>query len=440
MVVQFFPASPTQQRIVEWCDDPDCSIYFKDRLLIRWALLIKPSADERRIKRAFEKLCKRHDILQMRFDRHKNTIRVAMPASHPVGVQIQDFGDKSRDEINTIVNRLAKEPMPVFSDSLFEVLLLKFGSGGDALVMRIHHVISDGFGVVVLIEDFIKYLLNVPILSKAISHANYLAGWGKIDPKITKKNDAFWEETLLPVLDQPNIGRHAKGLPVITELNMPKPFSRKLKIPKAELSKLHSKAGNEGLTLTNYVMAAMGDAICKTAGCTETYLTAYQGRMDARLNTYIGLHSHMLVIKYDIYEQRTQKESAQLVADKMKACMAHVPTQALAGTGQVHQQVREHGSKLKQYMVHIPIATGRARGSAFAEGFFAKKGNVQRVGPYQLEAIQLEKSAETDGELQIDITEDTTGFELQVSADSEAFTPTELGNFARVFLSVLRGE
>jgi hypothetical protein len=61
------PISSWQQRMISICGNPDCSDAYHDRMLLRWAQLIYPHADERRIVRAFTKLVTRHESLRLRF-------------------------------------------------------------------------------------------------------------------------------------------------------------------------------------------------------------------------------------------------------------------------------------------------------------------------------------------------------------------------------------
>ena len=102
---------------------------------------------------------------------------------------------------------------------MIEMHLVKFIGRGDVLIVKIHHAISDGFGVIILIEDLIKYLLNMPILSKAVSHKDYINEWALVGDNREDPTIPFWENELLPIQKPVNFGRAAKNLPPLDQMH-----------------------------------------------------------------------------------------------------------------------------------------------------------------------------------------------------------------------------
>ncbi len=415
------PITGWHHRMLSTCGDPACSDRFHEHMLINWAVQITPKADERRINRAFDQLCKRHDILRLSFKKKNGSWQSKIAAKHPTGLLVQSCGEVSDTEFQNKINSIGNEKISIFSDSMIEMHLVKFIGRGDVLIVKIHHAISDGFGVIILIEDLIKYLLNMPILSKAVSHKDYINEWALVGDNREDPTIPFWENELLPIQKPVNFGRAAKNLPPLDQMHSSTTAGGKIPLSKGQLNSVNNLATQHGLTLFNYVFASFAEMICQEADAEEVYITTFIGRNDHRLDTYVGFHTNMVVLKYQRDPSRDLHASARYVANKLAQGIANLPTTAMRSGSKIDIALERKKVHFFQYIVHIPFAVGRGKRSMFANGLMAKSGSVQRVGPITLRDIPIQKVALSDSELQINMNEDASGYNLTFAADDEAF-------------------
>ena len=420
------PITGWHHRMLSTCGDPDCSDNFHEHMLISWAVQITPTADERRLNRAFDKLCKRHDILRLSFKKKNGSWQSKIADTHPTGLLVQSCGEVSDAEFQDKINAIGNEKISIFSASMIEMHLVKFIGRGDVLIMKIHHAISDGFGVVVLIEDLIKYLLNMPILSKAVSHKDYISKWALIGDNFEDPTVPFWENEILPIQEPVNFGRAAKNLPPLDQMHSSTTVGGKIPLSKSQLNSVNALATQRGLTLFNYVFASFAEMICMEADAEEVYITTIVGRNDHRLDTYAGFHTNLVVLKYQRDPSRDLHASARYVADKLAQGIANLPTTAMRRGGKIDHALAQKKMHFLQYVVHIPFAVARGKRSMFANGLMAKPGSVQRVGPVTLRDIPIQKLALSDAELKVNMNEDSSGYNLTFAADDGAFNNKNL--------------
>ena len=102
------PVSFRHADSLKHCTQPYCSDAYHDKALLRWAHLITPSLDERRAKRAFDKLVERHDSLRLKFESENGEWRAHVLPKHPSGIVIEEYGDVNDEAFEAIVNERAR--------------------------------------------------------------------------------------------------------------------------------------------------------------------------------------------------------------------------------------------------------------------------------------------------------------------------------------------
>ena len=109
------------------------------------------------------------------------------------------------------IARIANDPKTALSETLFDLHLFKCGSQGDVIVGRAHHAIIDGFGLVVLIEDLLKYVLNIPVFQPAVTHEAFITRQLAQIEKNREQTEAFWFDRLLPPPEDPGSAAWPRG-------------------------------------------------------------------------------------------------------------------------------------------------------------------------------------------------------------------------------------
>ena len=135
--------------------DPTCSPSFDRAWVLAHAINVRPRVDLRRLQRAFSNLVKRHDVLRTRFVEEQGNWRVIIDDNSDILIQVIEIEDMDDLEFKQKINELSCAPLHILSQNLAEVLLVKCGRRGDVLITRVHHAISDGYGMVILTEDLL---------------------------------------------------------------------------------------------------------------------------------------------------------------------------------------------------------------------------------------------------------------------------------------------
>ena len=431
------PPSSWQLYMIETCGDPECSDLFRDRMLIRYAVQISPQVDLRRTKRAFDKITQRHDTLRINFVKAKGKWKAQINDAHKTGVQVEEFGNVDNETFESIVNKIASEPISIYSQSLIEVKVLKFGTRGDALVLRVHHAITDGYGLTVFFEEFMKTLLNLPLFSSAMSHVDYIKQWDSVNAQTDKVNNQYWIDKLLPMIPPLKLGRKAKGLEMSPENRRERTIGLQVPISKKSVSTLFELAGEIGTTLYSCVVAAYADVICDTSGSDEVYISMPVARHDNQLDFYVGDHSKLILVRYKQAEKWNLRQQAVQVANCIRDGVSHLPTSAFGPAGQLGRAFAESDVSMITYFARESLPHARIKRSNFGGALMAGQHNEQRVGMWKIKPIPLHPQAHTVSELQMDLTEDAEGHTIDLGADADAFSERELVEFSRSLVKKL---
>nr|WP_281178073.1 condensation domain-containing protein [Aestuariivita boseongensis] len=427
--MQRLPLSSWQQRMAVTCSDPETSDVFQDRNLIRFAQLITPSADLRRARRAFDKLVARHDTLRLRMVEESGSWHAVIPDTHPTGLVVEEIGDVSDAEFDRILQARAKAPMPITSDALFQIILMRFGARGDVVLMRAHHAIIDGFGAILLGEELFKLLLNMPILQRPVSHADYVQYVERQLRREAPEAQAFWERELLPMAPPPDLGRHAKGLPTVPGPQVARTIGLSGVLDSVEFADLAERAGRAGVTPFSVLYAGFGDVLCQAAGEEELILCSVSGRLDPALRNFVGAAMWLMPLNYRGARGKALKDNALRVQDKIRTAAAFLPSKAMMGpNGAVHRAFEQAGRQRLQFFVHIPEAQGRMKSSDLAKLLSASRHGEMSFGHIRVRKLDLEPQAHTDAELQLSLEESPDGPMVSFGADAASFSEFELND------------
>ncbi|WP_163335617.1 non-ribosomal peptide synthetase [Desulfopila sp. IMCC35008] len=181
------------------------------------ALRITGSLDAAIVKKVFDEICRRHEALRTTF---KNEIGIPVQIIHErMEPEVTVFVCDGRAETRQILSTEAKRPFDLEKGSLLRVAILKMEQepGHQILFFNIHHIISDGWSIHVLLNEFTKLytaFLNdapSPLPELPIQYADYGA-WQKnvLEKSLYKPQIAYWKQKL-------------NGLPPLLELPADKP-------------------------------------------------------------------------------------------------------------------------------------------------------------------------------------------------------------------------
>ncbi len=112
------------------------------------------------LEQAFAALVARHETLRTVFQRQSDDSLQQVPASTALMIDQVDFSSLSADERERAVARAAEQqsvlPFDLANGPLLRVTLLKLAEQEHVLLLTLHHIVSDGWSMNVLIDEFIR--------------------------------------------------------------------------------------------------------------------------------------------------------------------------------------------------------------------------------------------------------------------------------------------
>lgn len=433
------PISAWQQRMVATGTDAATSDAFLDRSFLRWAYRFRPRADERRIRRAFDKLVHRHDSLRLRFCQDATDVWAAeIQDRHTTGLVFEDLGDMDDDALMAEVNSRARAPMPVLSDALFQMHLLRFGRMGDVLLTRAHHAIVDAYGSGLIMEELFRLVMGLPTPFRPVSHGEATALRMRQLRKGAAASSDYWRNLLLPLPPEPVLGRHAKDLPQIQGPQIEATITATDVISQAECDALKKRAKASGGTLYAMLYTALAEVICAEAGCNRIVLgTVYSGRHVAALAGYVGPAMMLSLQPYAVDPARDLDDRVGDVTRQLAESADHLPTLAFSPEGEIGQAYAKEGRRMLQYFVHAPMVRATSATAGVLGRLIGTRNDRLSFGPVTISKLTLDPPASTDAELQLSVVERSDGTHVDLAADAAAFSPAELADIGKALRAKL---
>jgi len=200
---QELPMSFAQQRL--WLVhqlNPDSPAY-------NWAsgLRLKGRLDVVALEKTLSEVIRRHEILRTTFvvvdGRPLQIINSAKPVTLPI-TDLTTLPEEHREEqARRLFKQEAQQPFDLEKDSLIRVMLMRLGEHDHAALITIHHIVSDGWSVELLVKE-VAVLYEAysngkssPLADLAIQYADY-AVWQRqlLQGEALEKSLSYWRRQL----------------------------------------------------------------------------------------------------------------------------------------------------------------------------------------------------------------------------------------------------
>lgn len=312
-----FPASYAQQRL--WFldqFDPGSPFYN-----IPYALRIKGKFNIPILKRAVEEIARRHESLRTTFStmEGKPVQIISQNVNIPFSVvDLANYSEEAKEpEINRLVKENARYSFNLSKGPLIRITVLNTDAEECVLVLVMHHIISDGWSMAVLVEEITKLYsafslgISSPLPGLEIQYADY-SQWQKefLQGETLEKQMSYWKNRL---------GDHPPYLELPTDRPRPAIWtnngsSASRMIPKRILDEINSLSRNEGVTLFMTLIAAFYVLLYKYTGQTDISLgTPIANRTRKEVENLIGLFINTIVIRTELDGNPAFRELLQRV-------------------------------------------------------------------------------------------------------------------------------
>ncbi|ASS75461.1 hypothetical protein CIG75_11055 [Tumebacillus algifaecis] len=277
------------------------------------ALKLQGVLDVEAVKRSFNEIVRRHESLRTTFQMEgEQAVQVIAPVLEldvPV-IDLTAAADRD-DQLHLLVQKDATDPFDLHEGPLLRVTLIRLATEEHALLVNMHHIISDGWSMNVLIEEFVALYgaysqqQSSPLSELPVQFADY-AIWqrGWMNGETLDEQMAYWTTKLggdLPVLELPtdsspeaNSGQSARQVVMLSE---------------SMTQQLKKLGREEGTTPFMTVLAAFKTLLARMTGQDDIIVgTPVANRGTVETEGLIGILLNTLALRTDFSGGPTFRE------------------------------------------------------------------------------------------------------------------------------------
>ncbi|MEK7327767.1 MAG: condensation domain-containing protein, partial [Chloroflexota bacterium] len=370
-----FPASYAQQRL--WFLDqlePNSPFYN-----IPSAVRLKGKLDVEALERSLNEITRRHETLRTTFEaKNDGPVQMIAPARSialPI-VELSAVPEAEREaRLQELANEEAQRPFNLTTGPLFRARLLRLADDDHVALLTLHHIISDGWSMGVLIRE-IAILYEAfstgkacpatkgsaegpsPLPDLSIQYADY-SEWqrGWLQGEVLESQLDYWKKQLggeLPALelpaDRPRPAVQASRGATLS-IDLPKPLTESLK----------ALARQEGATLFMILLATFQTLLHRYTGQEDICVgTPIANRTRGEIEGLIGLFINTLVMRTDFSGEPAFRELLRRVREVTLGAYAHqdVPFEMVVEA--LHPERDTSYTPLFQVMFILQNAGGKA--------------------------------------------------------------------------------
>ncbi|WP_027084538.1 HAD-IIIC family phosphatase [Cohnella panacarvi] len=297
-IQSYYPTTPAQRRMY--------ILERKSRDLTSYNIPVVHTINERidyaRFAEAMRQLTQRHEAFRTSFHWVEGELMQHIRPEVPIELE---FGNVTEDELPDKIRAFVK-PFDLGSAPLFRVELLKMSEDKHILLMDMHHSISDGFSLRVLLDELRLLYAGENLSPLRVQYKDYAVWLKEQGDTLSMHRQAKYWETVM-----------AGELPV---LRMPLDFARPTKqtfagntihftISNEMTDKLKLFAKNNDATLNSVLFAVYSALLHAYSGQNDLIIgTIVAGRLQVELERVIGMFANFLPIRLNVKEGTTLAE------------------------------------------------------------------------------------------------------------------------------------
>ena len=389
-----------------------------------FGLRLRGALDAPAVRAAVTAIVERHQVLRTRYCEADGAVA---PEVRPTAELAFSFEDADGADPERLLAQEAAHRFDLTAASPLRVRLLRLGERDHALLVNMHHILSDGWSLGVFAREFAhgyatcSHGASLPVIADALQYSDY-AHW----QRDTLRQDAFarqldyWRARL-------------SGLAELLDLPIDRPRpavlghrggSVRIEVPAALAERLRAIALEEGATSFMCLLAAFQALLARWSGQDDIAVgSAVSGRTREELHGLIGLFVNTLVLRSHVSGAQTFRGLLREVKRTVLDAQAH---QDLP-----FEQVVD-ALKVQRSLSHTPL---------FQTMFLFGRGQSGKAPSWPgMEVSQIRREAETAKfDLTLSLDESVHGLGGAFEYNAELFDAGTIERLSRLFLRLLEG-
>ncbi|MHC8327941.1 non-ribosomal peptide synthetase [Pseudomonas sp. LB1P83] len=283
------------------------------------------------LEQAFASLVARHETLRTLFQRQADDTLLQVPASAPLVVDHVDFSALPGSEREVAVAHAAEQqsvlPFDLSVGPLLRVTLLKLADEEHVLLLTLHHIVSDGWSMNVLIDEFIRCYdafeagTQPQLAALPIQYSDY-ALWQRrwLEAGEQARQLAYWQAQLgdeHPVLELP-LDHSRPAMPSYRGTRY------EFAVDSHLAEQLRSTAQKHNITLFMLLLGAFNVLLHRYTGQTDIRVgVPIANRNRAEIEGLIGFFVNTQVLRTQLDGQTRVEELLQAIKETALGAQAH---------------------------------------------------------------------------------------------------------------------
>ncbi|POO79777.1 non-ribosomal peptide synthetase [Bacillus sp. MBGLi97] len=309
---EHYPLSLAQQRTYIVSQFEDAGVGYN----MPAAAILEGPLDIQKLERAFQGLIRRHESLRTSFVLENSTPRQNIHDSVEFNIEMIERGGRSDEAIMaSFVRRfdLAKAP-------LFRIGLLKLEENRHMLLFDMHHLISDGVSIGIILEELARIYKGEQLPELRLQYKDYAVWQSRQAAEGYKKDRAYWKEVF------------AGELPVLQLLSdYPRPPVQSfegdrvsIKLDAGIKDRLNRLAEQNGATLYMVMLSAYYTLLSKYTGQDDIIVgTPSAGRNHSDTEGIVGMFVNTLAIRSEVKQDETFTQLISRVRKRVLDAFSH---------------------------------------------------------------------------------------------------------------------
>ncbi|HEX6863493.1 MAG TPA: condensation domain-containing protein, partial [Thermoanaerobaculia bacterium] len=266
------------------------------------ALRLSGDLDPAALERVLQEIVRRHETLRTTFPETDGEPRQRVHPFQAFALPVIDLPEALAPDTERLIREEAARPFDLRQGPLLRALLLRLGEREWIALFCLHHVISDGWSMGVLVRETAALYAGGTLPELPVQYADF-AVWqrGWLQGEVLASQVAWWREALADA-------------PAVIDLPLDRPRSpgsgpagiAKAKYPAAALRELGRR---EGATLFMVLLAAFQAVLHRLTGEDDVVVgTPIAGRTHAGLEGLIGFFVNTLALRSRLDGEPTFRE------------------------------------------------------------------------------------------------------------------------------------
>jgi amino acid adenylation domain-containing protein len=274
---------------------------------------------------ALNRLVARHEVFRTEFaasdDEPLQVVRAELRLDVPV-IDLSALPERIREEeLWRRVRHQAATGFDLAQAPLFRARVVRLGAEDHALLMTVHHIISDGWSTGILNRELAALYDAEPLPPLPVQYADYTVWQRKrLDGEGLERQVGYWRERLAgapPLLELPT---DRPRPPVRSNRGARLPFL----LPRPLVDRLQDLARQQGATLFMVLLAGYQTLLARWSGQDDVVVGTYSSNRPRReLEGLIGFFINTLVLRTDLAEAPSFRDLLGRVRETTLGAYAH---------------------------------------------------------------------------------------------------------------------